>query len=120
MNDESRRVIAFISAALINKDDYDSLFDHTNSRSYNFSIELSENGFIAHDFDLDCDVEGKLNNNVYKIYHYGFRNFIDLSIDGFEFKGCDNKSKHKFSGKVVNQTIQFNDEETAKGYLYNV
>ncbi|MCO6473767.1 MAG: hypothetical protein J5I57_08560 [Melioribacteraceae bacterium] len=120
MNDETRRVLAFISAALINKEDYDSLFDHTNSKSFNYSIEFSGNNFVAHDFDLDCDVEGELHNNVYKIYHYGLRNFIDLSINGFEFSGCDNKSKHKFSGKVVNQNVQFFDEENSSRFLYNV
>lgn len=120
MNDETKRIIAFISAALINKENYDTLYDHTSSKSYKFSIEISENSFVAHDFDLDCDIEGKLKNNVYKIYHYGFRNFIDLSIDGFEFSGSDSKSKHKFSGKVMNQTIQFFDEENSSRFLYNV
>lgn len=120
MSDEARRAVAFISAALINKEEYDTLFDHALSRSFNFSIEFSGNNFIVHDFDQDCDIEGKFMNDIYKIYHYGFSNFIDLSIDAFEFSGCDNKSKHKFSGRVINTTIQFNDEETASRFLYNV
>jgi len=120
MKNHARRVVAIISASIINKKQYSSVYDYKESKYYNISCEITSGNINSYDYELKCYITGSGNGSNISLYHYGNDKYIDLNINRAHFEGYDYDSSKHYSGDVNGDSISIYDYELQQYFNYSV
>lgn len=120
MNNDIRRVIAYIIGKIILKKDSNTIYDHSSSSFKNIEGDVNESQINIFDKDLNRLFTGTGIKNNYSIYDYGSRKITEMKIDNLEFEGYDHESSKYFTGKVEDEEIIIYDFQDSKYHRYTV
>lgn len=116
MQAHTRRAIAYIAGRLISSSRASAVYDYSESRYVNFSGDVSFQNVNVYDYDQRCYVSGSLGS----LYHYGNRSYVQLDVNGTNFRGYDYDTRNNLSGNVSGSAVSLYDYGTSAYFNYSV
>jgi hypothetical protein len=118
MKPNVRRVIAYIAARLILRENLESIYDYTTSQHYRIAGIVDDASLAVYDYSCSCDITGKSNGSRYSLFHFGESTHITLSVFGHKFKGFDFGSGCEFDGVISGRSVTVSDSRDGTTYRY--
>jgi hypothetical protein len=112
MKEETRRAVAFVAAARINRQSRHSIYSFAEG----CHTPMSGNAQRAYDYGVGAHIVGSGSS----LYHYGNGAHIKLNINEPQFSGYDYDSGNHFSGRVIGNRVTLYDHGEAGYFHYRV
>lgn len=120
MNSGQRAAIAAIVIAINSQSSVNTVYSYEVSQYISMSGNVNNNAISAYDYGRSCHISGSASSrNNFSIYDYGVSAYINLTIDGDKFSGCDYSSGYHFSGTVRSKSVSFYDYQTSTYYNFS-
>jgi hypothetical protein len=116
VNAHVRRAVAYIAGRLVSGADSGAVYDYYEGRYVNFSGQVNAQNVNVYDYEQGSFVGGSPTS----LYHYGDGQFIQLNVNGTQFRGYDFGSGQHFTGNVNARNISIYDYEHGSHFNYSI
>jgi hypothetical protein len=116
MNDQTRRVIAYVAGRRATGYSSASVYDYGTGTFTNLSGTVSGQTVSVYDYDRGCHVSGSTDS----LYDYGNGAHLTLRNSGESFSGYDYATGNHFSGSVSGRSVWLFDYQTGSHYSFSI
>jgi hypothetical protein len=116
MKAEQRPAVAALAAALANKQNVKSIYDHGTGQYVNIDVDISNDQIKAYDYSRSAHLSGP----TISVYDYGVGAYIQLQLSGSTVDGYDYASGQHFQAQVTGKSVWLYDYETSQYYSFTV
>jgi hypothetical protein len=119
MQPNVRAVVAYISGRSVTKKNVSAVYDYDSGKYVSVAGEVSESRVNVYEYGSNCYVIGnwqKGGNSM--LYHYGVGNYIQLAIQGNQFRGYDYNTGSYFQGHVSVSSVSLYDYGDSRYHNY--
>lgn len=115
-----RACIAYAAGRIILQKDSCRIFDCTLGKDVGMDGTIEKNRVEICDEGKSCRLDGKGYKNSYEIYNFVDSHYVELVIDGNQFRGYDFGKFAHFTGEVRGESISLFDHEVKSHFDYNL
>ena len=118
MNNDKRRIVAFVIGKLLGGKEIYKIFDRTTSSYIQIVGEVSPTRINVYDIEKNELITGSGDDKGISLYDFASAKFIDLRIVDSKFDGFDYESKKLFYGDYKENTIELFDFQDSKHHYF--
>ena len=118
MNNDKRRIVAYIIGKLVSGKEIYKIFDRTTSSYNQIMGEVSPTRINVYDTEKNELITGSGDDKGISLYDFTSAKFIDLRMEGSKFDGFDYESKKLFYGDYKENTVALFDFQDSKHHYF--
>ena len=121
MHQNIRAALSFIAISIINKEEYDSIFDFSRSVHVLISGEIANESVGVFDHELNAHISGDYQQGSGALYHHGFQCHLSFEWDDSEFRGFVHGGEGgHLTGQIQGDSISLFDHSNSTHYHFSV
>jgi len=109
-----------IAGSLIGPGKAAAVYDHARRRRFAVGGVLTEGEVNVYDFDSGSGIVGRGFEGVFLLAHVPSRTYVELGIEGTEFRGTLQGSRTRFSGMRVASVVTLFDSDVKRMFVYSL
>ncbi len=118
MNQEKRRMMAYVIGRLVLKKQATAVYDHAAKAWFQAAGDCALGKIAVFDHQRQCYLIGVTREGRTAVFDHGTQQYIEIKLKGNKFEGFDFESKFHFGGIVEKERIALYDFEKKKYYQY--